>query len=108
MKYYSDLTQKIYETEEDLKKAEKELNEKLSLQKKKDEARKQDYQKVVEAYDIANKKREEADALLDAFLKKYGRVHGTTDQKQFVDAKKYMDSQKDLINIIFSTFPFFI
>jgi hypothetical protein len=69
MKYYSDLTQKIYETEEDLKKAEKELNEKLSLQKKKDEARKQDYQKVVEAYGIANKKREEADALLDAFLK---------------------------------------
>lgn len=108
MKYYSDLTQKIYETEEDLKKAEKELNEKLSLQKKKDEARKQDYQKVVEAYKVANKKREEADVLLAAFLEKYGRVHGTTDQKQFVDAKKYMDSQKDLINIVFSTFPFFI
>jgi len=106
MKYYSDLTKRIYETEDALKEAEKEFNDKLEAQKKKEEERKADYQKVKEAYALAEAQKKAADELLKEFLEKYKGVHQTTDKTQFLNSKQYMDHQKELINSIFSVFPF--
>jgi hypothetical protein len=105
MKYYSDLTNKIYETMDELKEAEKAHNDKLELQKKKDEERKADYQKVKDAYALAEAQKKAADKLLQQFLEKYKGVHKTTDKTQFLNSKQYMDDQKELINSIFSVFP---
>lgn len=106
MKYYSDLTKRIYETEDALKEAEKEFNDKLEAQKKKEEERKADYQKVKEAYALAEAQKKAADELLKEFLEKYKGVHQTTDKTQFLNSKQYMDHQKELIDSIFSVFPF--
>lgn len=106
MKYYSELTNKIYETEDLLKEAEKAHNDSLMEKKKLEEERKADYNKVKEAYKLAEEQKKVADELLQSFLKKYKGVHETTDKNKFLQTQQYMDSQKDLINIIFSTFPF--
>ena len=106
MKYYSDLTKRIYETEDALQEAEKEFNDKLETQKKKDEERKADYQKVKEAYELAETQKKAADKLLKEFLEKYKGVHQTADKTQFLNSKQYMDQQKELISSIFSVFPF--
>lgn len=70
MKYYSDVTKKIYNTEDDLNKAEKAVSEKET-------SRKEDAEKVKAAFDELAKAREKADNLLDEFLKKYGSFHTT-------------------------------
>ena len=106
MKYYSDLTNKIYETEDALKEAEKAYNDKLVEKKKLEEERKADYQKVRDAYKLAETQKKAADELLQEFLKKYNGVHETTDKTKFISARQYLDNQKDLVNLIFSSFPF--
>ena len=106
MKYYSDLTNKIYETEEALEKAEKAYNDKLTEKKKLEEQRKVDFQKVKDAYAAAEAKKKAADELLQEFIDKYRGVHNTTDKQQFLSTKEYMESQKDLINIVISSLPF--
>ena len=106
MKYYSELTHRIYETEDALKKAEKGFSDMLENQKKRDEERKLDYQKVKDAYALVETQKKAADELLKKFLEKYKGVHQTADKDKFLQTQQYMDSQKDLINIIFSTFPF--
>ena len=70
MKYYSDITKKLYDNVEDLKKAELEIANKA-------ENRKKDAEKVeqaFEAYKKASKVYE--DALLE-FCNKYGSYHKT-------------------------------
>lgn len=106
MKYYSELTHRIYETEDALKEAEKGFSDMLENQKKRDEERKLDYQKVKDAYALVETQKRAADELLKKFLEKYKGVHQTADKDKFLQTQQYMDSQKDLINIIFSTFPF--
>jgi len=106
MKYYSDLTNKIYETEEALKEAEKIHTDKLEEKKKLDEERKAAYEKVKEAYRLAETQKKAADKLLEEFLEKYKGIHETIDKKQYMTSKQYLDNQKDLINFIFSLSPF--
>lgn len=105
MKYYSDLTKKIYETEKDLTEAEKVFKDKLELQNKKDLERKKDFEKVKEAYKQAEAQKQAADELLRKFLEKYQGIHKTIDIKQFLNSQEYLDYQKDLIMIALSTLP---
>lgn len=106
MKYYSDLTKKLYDSEEGLKEAEKAYNDKIVEQKKKDEERKADFNKVKEAYELAETQKKAADELMQEFLKKYKGVHETTDTARFIDVKQYMNDQKELISFVLGTFPF--
>lgn len=106
MKYYSDLTNKIYETEEELKKAEEAHQAKIDEQKKKEEERKADYQKVKDAYALAEAQKKAADELLQEFLDKYRTVHGTADKTKFISTKEYLEDQKKLISLVFGSFPF--
>lgn len=106
MKYYSDLTKQLYESEEELKKAEKKQNELALAKKQKDEERKNDYQKVKDAYAEAEKKYKEADKMLLEFFKKYGSIHGTADEDKFVKVKDVAERQKDLFSLLSINFPF--
>ena len=65
MKYYSEQTKKLYESQEDLEKAEKEFEEKKAAELKKKEAREARAKEVADAY---NKYVE----LFNAFVKDYG------------------------------------
>ena len=107
MRYDSDLTHKIYETENALVEAEEAHNAKLEEKKQLEEKRKADYEKVKEAYKAAEAQKKAADELLQEFLKKYKGVHETTDKTKFLSTRQYLEDQKDLINAIFSSFPFF-
>lgn len=106
MKYYSDLTNKIYDTEDALKEAEKIHNEKLEEKKKNEEQRKADYEKVREAYKLAEQQKKAADKLLMEFVEKYKGIHETTDKSKVLNTRQYLENQKDLWNIVFSSFPF--
>ena len=107
MKYYSELTKQLYENEEELKKAEEKQNELMLAKKQKDEERKNDYQKVKDAYAEAEAKYKEADKMLLEFFKKYGSIHGTADENKYVRAKDVAERQKDLVSLLTANFPFF-
>ena len=106
MKYYSELTNRIYDNEEDLKAAETTHNEKIAEQKKKAEERKADYQKVKDAFALAEAQKKAAEELLIEFTKKYNGVHETRDTASVMSAKDYAEKQKELLNIVFGTLPF--
>lgn len=79
MKYYSEITKKIYDSEKDLKKAEFEI-QKQNEEKEKLRSQRAERAKEVEA---AYKK---ANELLDAFVNDYGSFHMTfadTDKSPF-------------------------
>lgn len=76
-KYYSDITKKYYDTEEEcieaeafVEAAEREKEEKLA--KRAERAK-----EVQEKFEEAEKVRKEANELLEAFLKDYGSYHTT-------------------------------
>lgn len=106
MKYYSELTNRIYETEDDLQAAEKAHNDKIAEQKRQAEERKADYQKVKDAFALAEAQKKAAEELLIEFTKKYNGVHETKDATAVISAQDYAKKQKELINIVFGTFPF--
>ncbi len=108
MKYYSDLTNKIYNTEKELNLAESDYKAKLNEKKEKEEERKNAYKAVKQAFDVAEQKRKEAETLLRDFLKKYETVHETTDGAKIIRTHQDMEAQKDLINLVFTTFPYLI
>lgn len=70
LKYYSDLTQKVYDTEEELTKAEAEVTNKKN-------AREARAKEVEEAFEAAHEANAHARELLEAFCKDYGRYHKT-------------------------------
>ena len=70
MKFYSDVTKKLYETQEDLIKAEKEIKDKESNRAK----RAKEVETAISAAEAAQKK---ANKLLNDFLKDYGSFHAT-------------------------------
>lgn len=70
MKYYSETLKKIFDTPEDLKKAEKAHKEKLAVEEKKRAERSARAKEVEEAYKAYKK-------LLDDFVKDYGSFHMT-------------------------------
>ena len=90
MKYYSELTQKVYDTERDCKKAEQAFNFELEQKKKAEEERriaeKQKQEQRASDAKVIEQKREamihaqkEYREAIDAFVKKHGSYHFTTD-----------------------------
>lgn len=79
MKFYSDVTKKMYDTEIECRKAEsafnKALKEKEDAERRKSEERKARAQKVEEARAEMAKAREKYDKLLADFCKDYGSYH---------------------------------
>lgn len=81
MKFYSDKTRKFYDTEKECLKAEKELDDKLALEKAKKEelsnARKVRAEEVEKAYKSVLEAQKHYREVLNAFLKDYGSFHMT-------------------------------
>jgi len=75
MKYYSEKTQKLYNSEEELTKAENALVKVEAEEKAKKEARGKRAKEVVEAYENYEK-------LLKDFLKDYGNFHMTINEPE--------------------------
>lgn len=91
MKYYSEITNKVYNTVNELKEAESEVTSKAN-------ARKADAEKV----EVARKKwieaRVEYDRTLSEFCKKYGAYHKTYSSD---DVRKEWSSLSEMINDLF-------
>lgn len=90
MKFYSELTQKVYDTEKDCAKAEKEFKEaqaaklraeeeKRLVEKKKQEERAADAKVVEQKYEAMFRAQKECREAVDAFAKKHGSYHFTVD-----------------------------
>lgn len=90
MKYYSDLTKKLYDTEKDLQKAEIELTK-----SKADRAEKA--KEVTEAIKAANEATKKANKMLSDFVKEYGSFK-TTLTDDDVDANSVRDSFWDVFD----------
>lgn len=87
MRYYSDKTKKLFNTEEELVKAEKEFDEKHALELKAKEEKTAKAKEVEEAY------KKYLD-LRSNFIKEYGSYHQTLTEKDLPN------SFFDLINLI--------
>lgn len=88
MKYYSELTKKVYDTPELLEEAEKAVLE-ANKEKEKKLAERAERAKAVEAaFEKAQKAKQEANDLLTDFCNDYGSFHTTiksTDKKPVAD-----------------------
>nr|DAM81039.1 MAG TPA: HEMOGLOBIN (SEA CUCUMBER) TRANSPORT [Caudoviricetes sp.] len=80
MRFYSDVCHKLFESQEELEKAEKALAQKNDEEAKKKAERKADADKVQKAHDEVFKKYDEYCKLVDEFVKKYGSYHTTIDK----------------------------
>ena len=80
MRFYSDVCHKLFESQEELEKAEKALVQKNDEEAKKKAERKADAEKVHKAHDEVFKKYDEYCKLVDEFVKKYGSYHTTIDK----------------------------
>lgn len=111
MKFYSEITKKLYKSEDALleaeaaiKKAENEkklketkLNNERAARAKVVEAAFEEYRKAAED---AKKKHREADNLLDAFVKDYGCYHMSISEKNR-DSNKFDELFSELISSLF-------
>ena len=77
MKHYSELTKKVYESVEDLEKAEAERRKENEVKELAKQERAEAAKKVEDAFKEASEANERARKLLDEFLKKYGTFHKT-------------------------------
>ena len=77
MKYFSEITKKVYNTPEELETAEKEVLDEQKAQEEKSAKRAERAKEVEEAYAKAADVEEQADKLLNEFLKDYGSFHTT-------------------------------
>lgn len=77
MKYYSELTKKVYDTPELLEEAEKVVLEANKAKEKKLAERAERAKAVETAIEAANKAKKEADKALSDFCKEYGSFHTT-------------------------------
>ena len=79
MKYYSEMTDKVYETQEECEKAEEALVAKQKAEEEKQLALKNEREarskEVVEAFKKAREAEAEAQKLLKEFVKDYGSFH---------------------------------
>lgn len=111
MKFYSEVTKKLYDTEADLNDAESQIkkaecekkaretklkNERAARAKVVDAAF-EDYRKAKET---AKKKYSDANALLDAFVKDYGTYHVSISEKN-KRADNFDELFSELINSLF-------
>ena len=111
MKFYSEVTKKLYDTEADLKDAENAIkkaeceNKAREIKLKNERAARakivdaafEDYRKAKE---IAKKKYSDANALLDAFVKDYGTYHVSISEKN-KRADNFDELFSELINSLF-------
>ena len=77
MRYYSEVLDKTFDTEEDCLKAEKEYEEKHKAELVAKEERAKAAKEVESLYKEAEEARKKADAALKEFLKKYKYYHST-------------------------------
>ena len=100
MKYYSEVTKKLYDSVEDLKKAELEVTNKAA-------ARKKDADKVEYAFEAYKKAYKEYEDALMEFCNKYGSYHKTikiptqnasTASTNASDAVNYYETLSSLID----------
>lgn len=77
MKYYSEVTNKVYDTPEELEVAEKEVLEAEAQKKERIAKRTERAREVENAYAKAAEAQREANKILEKFLKDYGSFHTT-------------------------------
>lgn len=111
MKFYSEVTKKLYDTEADLNDAESAIKKAESEKKAREtklkneraarakvvDAAFEDYRKAKE---IAKKKYSDANDLLDAFVKDYGTYHVSISEKN-KRADNFDELFSELINSLF-------
>ena len=93
MKYYSDITKKLYENIEDLKQAEAEITNKANV-------RKQDAEKVEKAYNAYIDARKEYEKTLTEFCNKHGAYHKTYTNKDAANVKNEFENLRNLVSMI--------
>ena len=105
MKYYSELTNTLYDSEQALTEAETELKKieerKRAEEKLKKETRAKRAKEVEEALKVANEAQTKAITLLKAFIKDYGYFHAsytTDDVDNNLVSSKVSDTFSDLLN----------
>lgn len=98
MRFYSDVCHKLFESQEELEKAEKALVQKNDEEAKKKAERKADADKVQAAYDKVIEDCKEYNKLVNDFVKKYGSYHKTINTPiKFSDV---FDSFWDIISML--------
>lgn len=98
MRFYSDVCHKLFESQEELEKAEKALVQKNDEEAKKKAERKADADKVQAAYDKVIEDCKEYNKLINEFVKKYGSYHKTINTPiKFSDV---FDSFWDIISML--------
>lgn len=98
MRFYSDVCHKLFESQEELEKAEKALVQKNDEETKKKAERKADADKVQAAYDKVIEDCKEYNKLVNEFVKKYGSYHKTINTPiKFSDV---FDSFLDIISML--------
>ena len=98
MRFYSDVCHKLFESQEELEKAEKALVQKHDEEAKKKAERKADADKVQAAYDKVIEDCKEYNKLVNEFVKKYGSYHKTINTPiKFSDV---FDSFWDIISML--------
>lgn len=75
MKYFSEITKKVYDSTEELETAEKEVLDEQKAQEEKLAKRAERAKEVEAAYAKAAEEKEQADELLNEFLKDYNSFH---------------------------------
>ena len=90
MKYYSEVTKKVYDTVEDLEKAEKVLTDKAA-------ARKKDAAEVEKAFEAAIAAQKNYEKLLTEFCSKHGAYHKTIKAD---DVDKNWESLSALLDLL--------
>ena len=93
MRYYSDVTKKLYESVDDLKKAEAEITDKAT-------ARKKDAEKVESVYKAYIEARKEYEKTLADFCNKHGAYHKTYTSKDTGDVKTEFENLKNLVSML--------
>ena len=109
MKYYSELTKKVYDTEEQLVEAEHKLALVNEEKDKKAAQKKEDAKKVTDAFKNAQDMYENYHTafkvyldLRNKFIEKYGYWHATYTNVDGDDDYSYFDNALELIKAVFN------
>ena len=98
MRFYSDVTKQVYDTEELLKEAEEKEEQKLAKVKLEKEERAAEAKVVEEAFKNANEAYKEAQKKMNEFVQKYGSFHYSVTNSNL--------PAKSLFDVLFDAFWF--
>ena len=98
MRFYSDVTKQVYDTEESLKEAEEKEEQKLAKVKLEKEERAAEAKVVEEAFKKANEAYKEAQKKMNEFVQKYGSFHYSVTNSNL--------PAKSLFDVLFDAFWF--